>query len=379
MTTDSATHPVGTGRSPGERWLEWCNTQCFRLGLLGPLGLLGYLDGVVPALAVAEVFMLFWLFFLVPPVLGLAAYAYGGLSDRLGDGSEDEEAGSDDPSDWVESGYEPSPFKALQFLLLLVHPAIVVQGAFQMVGTAVALVRHRGSPPSPASHEGDVAYRLPFDGEWTTVNGSPDRWYSHSWFPIQQRYAYDFVVTDDEGRSHDGSGGIESFYCFDEPILAPADGTVVAAKDGHRDSPHTTGWLDPLQYRIFGNYVVLDHGSEYSVLAHLRAGSVAVSPGDEVARGEAVGRCGHSGNSSEPHLHFQLQDHPNLYLGAGLPVQFDDVTTDHPEAERTRHERGYVHSGQLVEHAPPDDRSMPTEPQAAVAGRSADDRPTRDG
>ncbi|WP_256298390.1 murein hydrolase activator EnvC family protein [Haloarchaeobius salinus] len=374
MTTDSVSHPVGEGRTRTDRWFEWINTWSFRLGLLGPVGLLGYLESAVPALAIMELFMLFWLFFLVPPALALVRYAVDGLLSRFGDGSDPADGTAvDGPGDWIESGYESSPLKALQILLVMVHPAIVVQGMFQIVGTVLAVVRHRGSPPSPATHESDVDYRLPFDGEWTTVNGSPDRWYSHSWFPIQQRYAYDFVVTDADGRSHDGSGGVESFYCFDEPMLAPADGTVVAAKDGHRDSPHTTGWLDPLQYRIFGNYVVVDHGDEYSVLAHLREGSVAVSPGDRVERGEPVGRCGHSGNSSEPHLHFQVQDHPRLYLGAGLPVQFDDVTTDHPDAGRTHYERGYVHSGQRVSYEPTTDPASAGEDDTESAAVAPED------
>ena len=61
-----------------------------------------------------------------------------------------------------------------------------------------------------------------------------------------------------------------------------------------------------------GNHVVLDLGSgEYALLAHLRRGSVRVRPGQRVRRGETLGRCGNSGNSSEPHLHFHVQDRPS--------------------------------------------------------------------
>lgn len=38
--------------------------------------------------------------------------------------------------------------------------------------------------------------------------------------------------------------------------------------------------------------------------------------------GQVIGRCGNSGHSTEPHLHFHVQGHPSFYLAAGLPVRF---------------------------------------------------------
>jgi murein DD-endopeptidase MepM/ murein hydrolase activator NlpD len=76
--------------------------------------------------------------------------------------------------------------------------------------------------------------------------------------------------------------------------------------------------------RVLGNHVVLDlGGGVYAVLAHLRRGSVRVRPGDRVATGQQLAECGNSGNSSEPHLHFQLMDHPSVLLAAGLPLRFE--------------------------------------------------------
>jgi murein DD-endopeptidase MepM/ murein hydrolase activator NlpD len=251
--------------------------------------------------------------------------------------------------------YEPGALKKLQILLILVHPNIMIRGIFQVAGAIVAFFRHGGQLPRPETYESTVEYQLPFDGEWTVVNGSPDKRYSHSWFPVRQRYAHDFVITDDDGRTHDGSGGLDSFYCFDEPILAPADGTVVRAKDGHRDHHRTTGWIDPLQYRLAGNYVVIEHADgEYSFLAHLKKGSVCVTPGEHVEQGQEIGRCGHSGNSSEPHLHFHVQNHRVPYVGAALPVQFV-AATDHPELAQSERVKTYIHCGQTVtSDTPPD-------------------------
>ena len=78
-----------------------------------------------------------------------------------------------------------------------------------------------------------------------------------------------------------------------------------------------------------GNHLVIDHGNgEYSLLAHFRKGTVAVKTGDKVEPGQLVGRCGNSGNSSEPHLHYHLQNAPRFGKGEGLPAQFRDYCED---------------------------------------------------
>jgi murein DD-endopeptidase MepM/ murein hydrolase activator NlpD len=80
--------------------------------------------------------------------------------------------------------------------------------------------------------------------------------------------------------------------------------------------------------RILGNHVVLDLGDGvYAAFAHLRHGSVRVRRGDRVAPGQQLADCGNSGNSTEPHLHFQLMDHPSVLLAAGLPMRFDRFQT----------------------------------------------------
>ncbi|MXR21897.1 M23 family metallopeptidase [Halobacterium bonnevillei] len=323
------------------------------LGLLGPLGFLEAFQHVHSIFEIAELFYIFFLFFLVPPALTVLSGIWSGVRSlhRRLTGTAQGSASvyeADDPRSWIQMGYKASPLKTLQVVALVVHPNTVIRGLFQMAGAVVAYVRHGGRLPRPETFESTVEYRPPFDGEWTVVNGSPDKRYSHSWFPVRQRYAYDFVVTDDDGATHDGSGGLESFYCFDEPILAPADGTVVRAKDGHRDHHRTTGWVDPLQYRLAGNYVVIEHAEdEYSFLAHLKRGSVCVEPGEDVTRGQVIGRCGHSGNSSEPHLHFHVQDHRIPYVGAGLPITFD-AATNHPELSSAERTQTYVHCGQTI-------------------------------
>jgi murein DD-endopeptidase MepM/ murein hydrolase activator NlpD len=60
----------------------------------------------------------------------------------------------------------------------------------------------------------------------------------------------------------------------------------------------------------------------FALLGHLRRGSVRVRRGDRVRAGDLLGRVGNSGNSTEPHLHFHVQDRRRLSRGTGLPVRF---------------------------------------------------------
>ncbi|MNC48479.1 Murein DD-endopeptidase MepM [compost metagenome] len=70
--------------------------------------------------------------------------------------------------------------------------------------------------------------------------------------------------------------------------------------------------------------VVIDHGGEYSFLAHLKQGSVTVKKGDSVKTGDVIGKAGNSGNSSEPHLHYQVSDGADLFSSRSLNIRWKD-------------------------------------------------------
>ncbi|HEV2148629.1 MAG TPA: M23 family metallopeptidase [Longimicrobiaceae bacterium] len=203
----------------------------------------------------------------------------------------------------------------------------------------------------PAAYRQETEYTLPFEGEWLVMNGGVTPETSHSWELAGQRFAYDFVVADAEGRRHSGAGTrAEHYHAYGRPVLAPADGTVVAVRDGVRDAPRPgTGWVDWLAADFRGNWVAIRHaGREHSFLAHLVPGSVRVRPGDPVRRGEVVGLCGNSGHSTEPHLHFQVQDGPDFFRAGGLPVAFSGCVVDGAPADGPVHLR----AGMRVRSAP---------------------------
>lgn len=179
----------------------------------------------------------------------------------------------------------------------------------------------RALEPDVEHPRNKAAMALPFSGPWTVVHGGDTVELNYHVTNPMQRYAVDLVVTDAEGASHKGEGRKnEDYYAWGKEILAPADGVVEEAVDGVRDN--VPGEMNP--YMAAGNVVILKHGErEYSFLAHFRRGSVRVKAGDAVKRGDVLGLCGNSGNSSEPHLHFHLMDDPRMQAGRGIKCYFD--------------------------------------------------------
>lgn len=188
--------------------------------------------------------------------------------------------------------------------------------------------------PSPSPHldyQTKTPLRLPFDGEWFVFWGGRSIEQNYHASVSDQRFAYDFLILKD-GRSFTGDGTREAdYFCWGKPVLAPAGARVVAVERLLADNP--PGIMDAANPA--GNHVILDLGEgEYALLAHLKANSITVEKGDHVAKGQRLGSCGNSGNTSEPHLHFHLQDEPEFGEGSGLPAFFEDYTADGEPVDR---------------------------------------------
>ena len=136
-----------------------------------------------------------------------------------------------------------------------------------------------------------------------------------------QRFAIDWEQLDEQGRIYVGNPALPSSYViYGKPIYAVADGIVVTALDGLKDTP--PGALPPTIpiEEADGNHVVLDlGGNRFATFAHMKPGSVLVRAGETVRKGQLLGEVGTSGNSSEPHLHFQVTDGPSPLASNGLP------------------------------------------------------------
>lgn len=165
--------------------------------------------------------------------------------------------------------------------------------------------------------------QLPFSGEWTIFWGGDTKEQNQHIGVKFQKNAFDIVITNKENRSFRTDGKTnEDYYAFGQPINAPCAGEVVLAVDGVKDN--IPGVLNTLY--VPGNTIIIKtSNNEYVFLAHLKQHSVKVKQGDKVKQGQLLGLCGNTGNSSEPHLHFHLQDMEDPLQATGIKCSFDKI------------------------------------------------------
>jgi hypothetical protein len=141
---------------------------------------------------------------------------------------------------------------------------------------------------------------------------------------IAQRYAIDYVMTDEQGNLFEGDEKDNaSYFGWGQDVVAVADGVVTSVLEGIPDNP-VAGELSLEKTTLdnaSGNHVVLDIGDgRFANYAHLQLGSVRVTVGDRVRKGAVLGLLGNSGNSTGPHLHFHVSDRGGSVLASeGLP------------------------------------------------------------
>jgi murein DD-endopeptidase MepM/ murein hydrolase activator NlpD len=113
-----------------------------------------------------------------------------------------------------------------------------------------------------------------------------------------------------KGTDYILKGGFDSMDAGSPVVFASADGVVVRAEDGHYDRCHgsiETGDVSCDGHEIVANAVTIEHETgHFTKYLHLMEGSVAVVEGQDVRRGDPLGRVGSSGRSSMPHLHFAM-------------------------------------------------------------------------
>jgi murein DD-endopeptidase MepM/ murein hydrolase activator NlpD len=187
--------------------------------------------------------------------------------------------------------------------------------------------------PTPKT-EG-VILSAPFRGDWLVVQGGKGALMNAHYSFANQRNALDIErLVNGQERTGDESK-LESYPSWGETLYAPADGKITEVVSNLDDDP--IGQSDP-EHPV-GNHIVRDIGQGHFVMmAHLQKGSVRVVPGEAVGTGQPVAKCGHSGNTSHPHLHIQVQNVPS-FDSPGIktfPILFQNVTClrgGHPLAD----------------------------------------------
>ena len=158
------------------------------------------------------------------------------------------------------------------------------------------------------------------------------------------RYAIDWVRRHNDATFSRDALKNDSYYAYGQDVLAVADGTVIAARDGIPENvPRHDGFRPavPLSMdTLAGNSITLAIADDqFAHYMHLQPGSLQVKAGDRVRRGQVLARIGNSGDSREPHLHFEVTTSSTLLAGEGVPYLIDHFqlrTADDSWQARTR-------------------------------------------
>jgi murein DD-endopeptidase len=138
------------------------------------------------------------------------------------------------------------------------------------------------------------------------------------------RFAIDFLGVDASGKTHRGKGERPAdFFGYGADVLAVSDGVVVATRDDFTEP--ATFAAAPERIAIgdaTGVYVTLDlGGGRFAFYEHLQPG-LAVKVGQQVRRGDRLGKLGFTGQASSPHLHFHVADATAPLAAEGMPYHF---------------------------------------------------------
>jgi murein DD-endopeptidase MepM/ murein hydrolase activator NlpD len=169
-----------------------------------------------------------------------------------------------------------------------------------------------------------------------------------------QRFAIDWEELDPSGRIYVGADSKDpnNYVIYGQPAYAVADARVIAAVDNMEDSPIGSFPAGLPLDKADGNHVVLDLGrGHYALYAHFAPHSVQVQEGQYVRRGQLLGRVGTSGNSSEPHLHFQVTDGPSTFLSNGVPYLLPKFAATHAGASTKAFDKAII-DGKPIETVP---------------------------
>ncbi|MEZ5015030.1 MAG: M23 family metallopeptidase [Chitinophagales bacterium] len=158
-------------------------------------------------------------------------------------------------------------------------------------------------------------------GDWRCFEGEDARNYDdHNGADIVP-YPFSWQMMDDESLD----------------VIAAADGVVldvydINSFDRNCDTPHVFIISDTLlNHGYGGNWIRIQHFDAdltQTIYAHLKHGSLAdIHPGDTVRQGDYLGKIGSAGNSSGPHLHFEVHQYSAYEGGWHLVEPWDDPGT----------------------------------------------------
>jgi len=154
---------------------------------------------------------------------------------------------------------------------------------------------------------------------------------------VPQRYAIDWYLLDDQHRAWvNDPSQITNFLAYDKPAIAVADGVVVDATDGFSDTTSLPAPppIPPIAETVGNHVTLMIAPGQYVMYAHFKKDTVAVRTGQQVRKGDVLGHIGSSGNSTAPHLHFQVNTEPTFFPTDSTPFAFECLRVDGQVTER---------------------------------------------
>lgn len=239
-------------------------------------------------------------------------------------------------------GNEISFLKLFISFSVITIVVIIIDIAVKSIGLKEEKNIHNG-----INYKNTLIVEFPLRGEWIAPNTPAKMVPSHGTNELGQRYAYDFVQLEDKGRFYRANKlryllfgvPLNICYCWGKEIYAPCNGKIIESKDGYKERHRVHILTDILAiYKnsltfnlkkkgfqpVVGNYIIMECDSNvYAFFAHFQKDSIAVSVGENVQKGQFLGKVGHSGNSTEPHLHFHLMDNSDLTRAKGISCAFE--------------------------------------------------------
>lgn len=178
----------------------------------------------------------------------------------------------------------------------------------------------------PSMERNKTKLILPFKDEWTIIWGGDTKELNYHVDSEAQKNAFDIVIVNEMGNSYKTDGKTnEDYYAFGKELIAPCAGEVVLVVDGIKDN--IPGTLNPIY--VPGNTVIIKTANnEYLFFAHFKQHSIVVKQGQKVKQGQLLGLCGNSGNSTEAHVHFHIQNVEDMNVASGVKCYFDEIVVD---------------------------------------------------
>lgn len=144
---------------------------------------------------------------------------------------------------------------------------------------------------------------FPVKGEWLTLKGSGTETEISGPKNKNPKFVFDFTMRDAKGKAYrtDGKSN-EDYYAFSQKIYSPCDGQVIYVNSGAEDNTPGT------KAEIGNEIVIRTENNEYLSIFHFQKDSIQVKKGQKLGKGQLIGLCGNSGNSSEAHIGFCIQN-----------------------------------------------------------------------